>query len=124
MAEKMSPLRGSRQLHNVKLGNWILLTKNKCYSECSRIDTCRYSIDCNIIDVLKHVNVSLQYVEAVEKYRDVLRSVDSHRENVRTDDLQQLHTLHNLQETLALAARQASLTPTIRDSQLVQQARY
>lgn len=41
-----------------------------------------------------------EYVEAVEKYREVLKSVEDHSPHIKTDKLQQLHTLHNLAEIL------------------------
>ncbi|XP_067124798.1 E3 ubiquitin-protein ligase SHPRH [Centruroides vittatus] len=41
-----------------------------------------------------------EYVEAVEKYREVLKSVEDHSTHIKTDKLQQLHTLHNLAEIL------------------------
>ena len=43
-----------------------------------------------------------QYSDAVDYYRDILRSVVEHEGKVRTDELQQLHTLHNLNHVLQL----------------------
>ncbi len=58
----------------------------------------------------------LQYVEAVELYREVLRSVESYKDEFRTDELQYLHTLHNLHEVLTL--QPPGVDPTLRDHQL------
>ena len=46
-------------------------------------------------------------------------SVEEHKEQLRTDELQQLHALHNLQEIIQL--KPEGLVPTLRDSQLYQQ---
>ena len=46
-------------------------------------------------------------------------SVEEHKEQLRTDELQQLHALHNLQEIIQL--KPEGLLPTLRDSQLYQQ---
>jgi hypothetical protein len=56
---------------------------------------------------------------AVDKYREVMMSVEEHKEQLRTDELQQLHALHNLQEIIQL--KPEGLVPTLRDSQLYQQ---
>ena len=63
----------------------------------------------------------VQYPEAVELYREVLRSVESHKDKFRTDELQLLHTLHNLAEVLAL--KPEGIDPTLRDDQLSTQVR-
>ncbi|GFN75462.1 E3 ubiquitin-protein ligase shprh [Plakobranchus ocellatus] len=57
--------------------------------------------------------------EAVEKYREVLRSVEQNKDQFRTDDLQQLHAMHNL--ALLLDTKPEGVAPTLRDSQLKQQ---
>ncbi|XP_052087534.1 E3 ubiquitin-protein ligase SHPRH-like [Mytilus californianus] len=64
--------------------------------------------------------IKKQYLEAVDGYREVLRSVEEHKEELRTDELQQLHALHNLQEVMALKPK--GLEPTLRDGQLSDQA--
>jgi hypothetical protein len=49
--------------------------------------------------------------------------VEENKELIRADRLQQLHTLHNLAETLEGAAKDIpGVAPTLRDSQLRQQA--
>lgn len=60
-----------------------------------------------------------EYASAVEEYRQVLRLVEEHKGQVRTDDLQLLHTVHNLQEMLSLAPQ--GIGHTLRDSQLKEQ---
>ena len=52
-------------------------------------------------------------------YREVLRSVELHKDRFRTDELQLLHTLHNLSEVLAL--KPEGVAPTLRDDQLTTQ---
>ncbi|KAL3881583.1 hypothetical protein ACJMK2_028004 [Sinanodonta woodiana] len=60
-----------------------------------------------------------EYLEAVERYREVLRSVEEHKEQLRTDDLQLLHSLHNLYEILS--SKPEGVAPTLRDDKLHQQ---
>ncbi|CAH1800276.1 unnamed protein product [Owenia fusiformis] len=60
-----------------------------------------------------------QYEDAVEEYREVLRSVEEHKDQLRTDELQQLHAMYNLNEVLAL--KPSGIAPTLRDDQLVTQ---
>ncbi|RUS85954.1 hypothetical protein EGW08_006283, partial [Elysia chlorotica] len=57
--------------------------------------------------------------EAVEKYREVLRSVEQNKDQFRTDDLQQLHAMHNLAHLLD--SKPDGVAPTLRDSQLKEQ---
>ncbi|KAK7492086.1 hypothetical protein BaRGS_00016750, partial [Batillaria attramentaria] len=57
--------------------------------------------------------------EAVELYREVLRSVEEHKDELRTDDLQQLHAMYNLQEILA--TKPQGVAPTLRDDLLSKQ---
>ena len=69
-----------------------------------------------------HVLSSLiQHAEAVYKYRSVLRSVEGHKEEIRTDELQQLHTLYNLE--MVMSAKPKGVPPTLRDSLLLDQVR-
>jgi E3 ubiquitin-protein ligase SHPRH len=59
--------------------------------------------------------------EAIDKYRDVLRSVEEHKDQFRTDELQQLHAMHNLAEMLD--KKPAGVFPTLRDSSLKEQVK-
>ncbi|KAH3735745.1 E3 ubiquitin-protein ligase SHPRH-like [Dreissena polymorpha] len=60
-----------------------------------------------------------QYSEAVDKYREVLMSVEEHKGRLKTDSLQQLHAMYNLNEILA--SQPAGVAPTLRDDQLPRQ---
>ena len=64
-----------------------------------------------------------QYVEAVDMYREVLWSVEEHKQKnaLRTDELQLLHTLHNLAQMLAM--KHDGVAPTCRDDLLATQVR-
>ncbi|KAI0211430.1 E3 ubiquitin-protein ligase SHPRH [Lamellibrachia satsuma] len=64
--------------------------------------------------------IKQEYSEAAEKYRSVMRSVEEHKDELRTDELQQLHTLHNMDELLK--GHGSAVAPTLRDSLLSQQA--
>jgi hypothetical protein len=63
--------------------------------------------------------IIFQFVEAVEKYRDVLRSVEEHKDTLKTDSLQQLHAMYNLREILV--SKPDGVAPTLRDDQLPKQ---
>jgi len=52
----------------------------------------------------------------VDEYRAMLRSVDEHSGEVRTDPLQVLHIVYNLNDILTL--RPAGVGHTLNDSQL------
>ena len=52
----------------------------------------------------------------MERYRDVLRSAEEHKERIKTDTLQRLHTVTNLSELLE--ADHPGVAPTLRDSEL------
>ena len=61
-------------------------------------------------------------MEAVEKYREVLRSVEEHKDTLHTDSLQQLHAMYNLQEILS--SKPEGVDPTLRDELLPNQVLY
>ncbi|XP_061176865.1 E3 ubiquitin-protein ligase SHPRH-like [Saccostrea echinata] len=63
--------------------------------------------------------INEQFVDAVEMYREVLRSVVEHKDRFRTDDLQQLHAMYNLDEMLQ--SKPEGVQPTLRDGQLKEQ---
>ncbi|XP_056016724.1 E3 ubiquitin-protein ligase SHPRH-like isoform X5 [Ostrea edulis] len=63
--------------------------------------------------------INEQFVDAVEMYREVLRSVEEHKDRLRTDDLQQLHAMYNLDEILQ--SKPEGIHPTLRDGQLKEQ---
>ena len=60
--------------------------------------------------------IDQNFAEAVEKYREVLRFVEEHKEKIKTDTLQKLHTVTNLAEILE--ANHEGIDPTLRDGTL------
>ena len=71
------------------------------------------------IPIIVASTLFFQFSDAVEMYREVLRSVDEHKDQLRTDSLQQLHAMHNLREVLS--QKHSGIPPTLRDDQLLQQ---
>ncbi|KAK7076402.1 hypothetical protein SK128_024788, partial [Halocaridina rubra] len=63
--------------------------------------------------------INEEWKEAVDTYREVLRSVQNHS-NIKTDSLQKLHTIHNLAEILESNHR--GIEPTLRDDTLREEA--
>lgn len=61
-----------------------------------------------------------EFVEAVEMYREVLRSSEEHKGKLKTDSLQRLHATHNLMELLN--AKHPGIPPTLRDDKLGEEA--
>ncbi|XP_048083229.1 E3 ubiquitin-protein ligase SHPRH isoform X1 [Alosa alosa] len=61
-----------------------------------------------------------EFVEAVEMYREVLRSSEEHKGRLKTDSLQRLHATHNLMELLS--AKHDGIPPTLRDDRLKEEA--
>uniref|UniRef100_A0A665XCI1 SNF2 histone linker PHD RING helicase n=1 Tax=Echeneis naucrates TaxID=173247 RepID=A0A665XCI1_ECHNA len=61
-----------------------------------------------------------EFVEAVEMYREVLRSSEEHKDRLKTDSLQRLHATHNLMELLS--AKHPGIPPTLRDDRLSEEA--
>ena len=55
----------------------------------------------------------------MDEYRAMLRSVDEHSGEVRTDPLQVLHVAHNLNDILTL--KPAGVGHTLNDSELSEQ---
>ncbi|XP_044732242.1 E3 ubiquitin-protein ligase SHPRH [Chrysoperla carnea] len=68
------------------------------------------------IHIIEH-----RYNEAGECYRDVLRLIDQHKNEVHVDTLPHLHTLYNLSEILSNP--RVHLPPTLRDDQLLNEAK-
>ncbi|XP_061599926.1 E3 ubiquitin-protein ligase SHPRH isoform X2 [Cololabis saira] len=63
-----------------------------------------------------------EFVEAVEMYREVLRSSEEHKDRLKTDSLQRLHATHNLMELLS--AKHRGIPPTLRDDRLSEEAEH
>uniref|UniRef100_A0A671W3I7 SNF2 histone linker PHD RING helicase n=1 Tax=Sparus aurata TaxID=8175 RepID=A0A671W3I7_SPAAU len=61
-----------------------------------------------------------EFAEAVELYREVLRSSEEHKGRLKTDSLQRLHATHNLMELLS--AKHPGIPPTLRDDRLSEEA--
>ncbi|XP_062862969.1 E3 ubiquitin-protein ligase SHPRH [Trichomycterus rosablanca] len=61
-----------------------------------------------------------EFVEAAEMYREVLRSSEEHKNQLKTDSLQRLHATHNLMELLN--AKHPGIPPTLRDDRLKEEA--
>ncbi|KAJ8399429.1 hypothetical protein AAFF_G00411410 [Aldrovandia affinis] len=61
-----------------------------------------------------------EFGEAVELYREVLRSSEEHKDRLKTDSLQRLHATHNLMELLN--AKHPGIPPTLRDDRLKEEA--
>lgn len=64
----------------------------------------------------------MQLVEAVEQYREMLRSIDEHKDEIRTDPLQVLHIVHNLHQVLSM--KPTGVGHCLVDSELQQQVCY
>ncbi|CAK6966018.1 E3 ubiquitin-protein ligase SHPRH [Scomber scombrus] len=61
-----------------------------------------------------------EFGDAVEMYREVLRSSEEHKGRLKTDSLQRLHATHNLMELLQ--AKHPGIPPTLRDDRLSEEA--
>nr|XP_006814870.1 PREDICTED: E3 ubiquitin-protein ligase SHPRH-like [Saccoglossus kowalevskii] len=61
-----------------------------------------------------------EHVEAVGKYRDVLRSIEEHKEQLKTDSIQRLHTVYNLHQILK--QNHPNVGHTLRESKLEDEA--
>lgn len=61
-----------------------------------------------------------EWLNAVERYREVLMMVEENKEKVTADRLQRIHTLYNLAELLD--SHPEGIPPTLRDANLRQEA--
>ncbi|XP_053568464.1 E3 ubiquitin-protein ligase SHPRH [Bombina bombina] len=92
--------------------------QKKCRTECEeahRLLVCALNGLAGI-----HI-IKGEYPEAVEMYREVLRSSEEHKEKLKTDSLQRLHSTHNLMELLS--AKHPGIPPTLRDDKLEDEAK-
>ena len=82
------------------------------------IDIIEVRLYYSFFNIWKLISVLFQekWVDAVEKYRDVMRSAEEHKEKIKTDTLQRLHTITNLADLLE--ARHPGVAPTLRDAEL------
>ncbi|XP_022082034.1 E3 ubiquitin-protein ligase SHPRH-like isoform X2 [Acanthaster planci] len=60
-----------------------------------------------------------EILDAIQDYREILRSAEEHKDRLKTDSLQRLHATHNLNQLIQL--KPDGLVPTLRDGDLEQQ---
>ena len=70
----------------------------------------------NLGTIMTKYSCQEKWADAVERYRDVMRSAEEHRARIKTDTLQRLHTVTNLAELLE--AGHPGVSPTMRDTEL------
>ncbi|MEE6475060.1 hypothetical protein FKM82_010603 [Ascaphus truei] len=92
--------------------------QKKCRTECEEAHRQRVCALNGLAGI--HI-IKGEYPEAVELYREVLRSSEEHKEKLKTDSLQRLHSTHNLMELLS--AKHAGIPPTLRDDKLEDEAK-
>ncbi|XP_069462819.1 E3 ubiquitin-protein ligase SHPRH [Ambystoma mexicanum] len=92
--------------------------QKKCRTEC---EEAHRQLVCALNGLAGIHIIKGEYPLAVDMYREVLRSSEEHKEKLKTDSLQRLHSTHNLIELLA--AKHPGIAPTLRDGQLEQQAK-
>ncbi|KAJ7342021.1 hypothetical protein JRQ81_008403 [Phrynocephalus forsythii] len=87
--------------------------QKKCRTECEEVHR---QLVCALNGLAGIHIIKGEYVLAADMYREVLRSSEEHKEKLKTDSLQRLHSTHNLMELLA--AKHPGISPTLRDSRL------
>ncbi|NWY98755.1 SHPRH ligase, partial [Loxia curvirostra] len=90
--------------------------QKKCRTEC---EEAHRQLVCALNGLAGIHIIKGEYALAVELYREVLRSSEEHKEKLKTDSLQRLHSTHNLMELLA---KHPGIPPTLRDSRLAEEA--
>ncbi|XP_015713618.1 E3 ubiquitin-protein ligase SHPRH isoform X5 [Coturnix japonica] len=90
--------------------------QKKCRTEC---EEAHRQLVCALNGLAGIHIIKGEYALAAELYREVLRSSEEHKEKLKTDSLQRLHSTHNLMELLA---KHTGIPPTLRDSQLSAEA--
>ncbi|XP_029449895.1 E3 ubiquitin-protein ligase SHPRH [Rhinatrema bivittatum] len=91
--------------------------QKKCRTEC---EEAHRQLVCALNGLAGIHIIKGEYPQAVELYREVLRSSEEHKEKLKTDSLQRLHSTHNLIELLA--AKHPGIPPTLRDGRLKEEA--
>ncbi|XP_074427625.1 E3 ubiquitin-protein ligase SHPRH isoform X4 [Larus michahellis] len=91
--------------------------QKKCRTEC---EEAHRQLVCALNGLAGIHIIKGEYALAAELYREVLRSSEEHKEKLKTDSLQRLHSTHNLMELLL--AKHPGIPPTLRDSQLAEEA--
>ncbi|XP_077206753.1 E3 ubiquitin-protein ligase SHPRH isoform X2 [Paroedura picta] len=87
--------------------------QKKCRTECEEVHR---QLVCALNGLAGIHIIKGEYALAAELYREVLRSSEEHKEKLKTDSLQRLHSTHNLMELLA--AKHPGIPPTLRDGRL------
>ncbi|XP_054830770.1 E3 ubiquitin-protein ligase SHPRH isoform X2 [Eublepharis macularius] len=87
--------------------------QKKCRTEC---EEAHRQLVCALNGLAGIHIIKGEYALAAELYREVLRSSEEHKEKLKTDSLQRLHSTHNLMELLA--AKHPGIPPTLRDGRL------
>ncbi|KAM6208233.1 E3 ubiquitin-protein ligase SHPRH isoform 2-T2 [Sarcoramphus papa] len=91
--------------------------QKKCRTEC---EEAHRQLVCALNGLAGIHIIKGEYALAAELYREVLRSSEEHKEKLKTDSLQRLHSTHNLMELLL--AKHPGIPPTLRDSRLAEEA--
>lgn len=87
--------------------------QKKCRTEC---EEAHRQLVCAFNGLAGIHIIKGEYPMAAELYREVLRSSEEHKEKLKTDSLQRLHSTHNLLELLS--AKHPGIPPTLRDDKL------
>ncbi|NXE94782.1 SHPRH ligase, partial [Menura novaehollandiae] len=90
--------------------------QKKCRTEC---EEAHRQLVCALNGLAGIHIIKGEYALAAELYREVLRSSEEHKEKLKTDSLQRLHSTHNLMELLA---KHPGIPPTLRDGRLAEEA--
>ncbi|XP_028912253.1 E3 ubiquitin-protein ligase SHPRH [Ornithorhynchus anatinus] len=91
--------------------------QKKCRTEC---EEAHRQLVCALNGLAGIHIIKDEFVLAADLYREVLRSSEEHKEKLKTDSLQRLHSTHNLMELLV--AKHPGIPPTLRDSSLKEEA--
>uniref|UniRef100_A0A8C5QTF6 E3 ubiquitin-protein ligase SHPRH n=1 Tax=Leptobrachium leishanense TaxID=445787 RepID=A0A8C5QTF6_9ANUR len=92
--------------------------QKKCRTEC---EEAHRQLVCAFNGLAGIHIIKGEYPEAVELYREVLRASEEHKDKLKTDSLQRLHSTHNLMELLS--AKHPGIPPTLRDDKLADEAK-
>ncbi|CAM4646215.1 E3 ubiquitin-protein ligase SHPRH isoform X1 [Lepidochelys kempii] len=91
--------------------------QKKCRTEC---EEAHRQLVCALNGLAGIHIIKDEYALAADLYREVLRSSEEHKEKLKTDSLQRLHSTHNLMELLT--AKHPGIPPTLRDGRLEEEA--
>nr|XP_006111361.1 E3 ubiquitin-protein ligase SHPRH [Pelodiscus sinensis] len=91
--------------------------QKKCRTEC---EEAHRQLVCALNGLAGIHIIKGEYALAADLYREVLRSSEEHKEKLKTDSLQRLHSTHNLMELLT--AKHPGIPPTLRDGRLEEEA--